>query len=275
MIILFYIVLAFFLLILTFHLLTRKYVSPYTFTLCFGKKGVGKSCSMQKDLRKHHKAGWHCYADSNTDLPFVKLIDAKKIYSYKFPKNSFVAIDEINLLWDNRSHKDFDPKVQKFFREQRKHGVKIFAYSQTFDCDKKLRDLCDKLALQRKCMRIWSWRRYYVKTPRIISAADARDTARAVDDLVKVPLLFGGGDLTYIPKYIKDYNTNEIHGEKLQTLPPLSPSKTSTMPPIGKLDFLKNIKGGIKGGEATTSPASAEADRKTSPAEEKDKPASG
>lgn len=195
--------------IIVWHLLTRKYLSPYTFTLVFGKKGVGKSLSMQKDILKHLKRGWKVYADSNTNIKDVVMIDASKIYTYRFPRNSLIVIDEINLLWDNRDFKKFDKNIQDWFREQRKKGIKIIAYSQTFDCDKKLRDLTDTLAIQRKFMRVWTVRRYYVKTPRIISAEEARDTAKIADDYVKVPLLFRGIDFTYIPKYIKHYDTNE------------------------------------------------------------------
>lgn len=195
--------------IIVWHLLTRKYLSPYTFTLVFGKKGVGKSLSMQKDILKHLKRGWKVYADSNTNIKDVVMIDASKIYTYRFPRNSLIVIDEINLLWDNRDFKKFDKNIQDWFREQRKKGIKIIAYSQTFDCDKKLRDLTDTLAIQRKFMRVWTVRRYYVKTPRIISAEEARDTARIADDYVKVPLLFRGVDFTYIPKYVKCYDTNE------------------------------------------------------------------
>ena len=195
--------------VLIWHMLTRKYLSPYTFTLVFGKKGVGKSLSMQKDILKHLKRGWKVYADSNTHIKDVVIIDASKIYTYRFPRNSLIVIDEINLLWDNRDFKKFDKNIQDWFREQRKKGIKIIAYSQTFDCDKKLRDLTDTLAIQRKFMRVWTVRRYYVKTPRIISAEEARDTARIADDYVKVPLLFRGVDFTYIPKYIKHYDTNE------------------------------------------------------------------
>lgn len=199
--------------LLVYHLLTKKFVSPYTLTVVFGPKGVGKSCSMQKDHRKHHERGWHCFADSNTNLPFVKRIDARKIYQYKFPPNSFITIDEVNLLWDNRDFKSFPTEVQKFFREQRKHNVKIICYSQTFDCDKKLRDLADRLAIQKKRLRVWTTRNYYVKTPRVISAKEARDTSKIVDDYVKIPFFFGGKDICYMPKYIRDYDTNEIHGE--------------------------------------------------------------
>lgn len=195
--------------VLIWHVLTRKYLSPYTFTLVFGKKGVGKSLSMQKDILKHQKRGWKVYADSNTNLKNVTMINAEKIYSYVFPRNSLIVIDEINLLWDNRDFKKFDKNIQDWFREQRKKGIKIIAYSQTFDCDKKLRDLTDRLAIQRKFMRVWTLRRYYVKTPRIISAEEARDTAKIADDYIKVPLMFKGLDITFIPKYVKCYDTNE------------------------------------------------------------------
>lgn len=210
MIIFIIIIAVFVLLLVTFHLCTRKFVSPYTFTIVFGKKGSGKSCSMQKDLIKHYRAGWHCFADSNTDLPFVKKIDAKKIYAYQFPANSFICIDEVNLLWDNRNFKSFEEAVQKWFRLQRKHRCKVLAYSQTFDCDKKLRDLADRLAVQRKFARVFTSRRYYIKTPRVLSAETTRDTSKIVDDYVKVPLFFHGVDIAYIPKYVKCYDTNEI-----------------------------------------------------------------
>lgn len=197
-------------LIFLFHILTRRFVNPYTFVLVFGKKGAGKSCTMQKDLRKHHARGWHCFADSNTDLPFVKKIDAKNLFSYKFPKNSFIAIDEVNLLWDNRDFKSFDPRIQAWFRQQRKHHCKVVAYSQTFDCDKKLRDLCDRLALQKKFARVFTYRRYYVKSPTILSAETTRDHAKIADDYVKVPIFFKGVDFAFIPKYVRDYNTDEL-----------------------------------------------------------------
>ena len=206
-------ILIFFIFVMIYNLLTKKYVSPYTLCIVFGKKGAGKSCSMQKDLRKHYKNGWHCFADSNTDLPFVTRIDAKQLPYYNFPQNSFIVIDEINLLWDNRDFKKFDPAIQKWFREQRKHKCKVIGYSQTFDCDKKLRDLADRLAIQIKFARVFSKRRYYIKTPRVISAEVARDHSKICDDYIKVPWFFGGLDFTFIPKYVKDYNTNEIHGE--------------------------------------------------------------
>lgn len=211
----FLIIIACFLFVIALYaFLTRKYKSPYTFQIIFGKKGVGKSCTMQKDLIKHHKRGWHCFADSNTDLPFVKKIDARLIYTYNFPEKSFITIDEINLLWDNRDFKSFPKPVQEFFRQQRKFKCKIIAYSQTFDCDKKLRDLADRLAIQRKVMRIFSFRRYYVKQPVVISAENTREQAKIADDYIPVPLIFGGIGFTFLPKYVRYYDTNEI---KVQT----------------------------------------------------------
>lgn len=196
--------------LLVFHLLTRKYINPYKLYVIFGPKGSGKSCSMQKDLIKHHKRGWHCFADSNTDLPFVKYIDAKQLYNYTFPKNSFIVIDEVNLLWDNRDFKSFDPRIQSWLRQQRKFHCKIYMYSQTFDADKKIRDLADRLAIQSKFARVFTVRTYYTKTPRILSAETTREAARIADDYIRVPFLFGGKDICYMPKYIKTYNTDEV-----------------------------------------------------------------
>lgn len=193
-----------------YHLITRRYVSPYTFTVVFGKKGAGKSCTMQKDLISHYKRGWTVYADSNTDLPFVKKIEASKLYDYSFERNSLICIDEVNLIWDNRDFKNFDKRIQAFFRQQRKYGIKVIAYSQTFDCDKKLRDLADYLAIQKKYARVFSTRRYYVKTPTILSAEEARDHAKICDDIVKIPWWLGGLSVTFIPRYVRKYNTNEV-----------------------------------------------------------------
>lgn len=214
---------SFLILVVIYKKLTDKYVSRYTFQLVFGKKGVGKSCSMQKDLIKHHKRGWNCFADSNTNLPFVKKIDPNKIYAYKFPQNSFVCIDEINLLWDNRDFKSFPKEIQQWFRYQRKYRVKVIAYSQTFDCDKKLRDLCDRLAIQKKFLRVWSIRRYYVKQPVIINADSRNEQASIGDDYVKVPWWLHGIDITFLPKFIKSYDTNEVVHDKTQQLTPLDP----------------------------------------------------
>lgn len=195
---------------LIFDKLTRKYVSPYTFDIVFGKKGVGKSLSMQKDLIKYNRLGWHCFADSNTHLDFVKIIDANKIDMYEFPPNSLITIDEVNLLWDNRDFKSFPKGVQKFFREQRKHKVKIIAYSQSFDCDLKLRTLSDRIAIQRKIFRVWTYRRYYYKRPEVIETSQTRDEAKIADNYKKISIFQHGIDITYIPKYCKMYDTNEI-----------------------------------------------------------------
>lgn len=198
-----------FILLFIFERCTRKYVSPYTFTLVFGKKGAGKSLMMQKDLIKHHKRGWHCFADSNTHLPFVTKIDATRIFEYKFPRNSFIAIDEMSILFNNREFSNFDKRIDAWSREIRKKGIRLVGYSQSFDVDRKLRLLTDRLALQRKFLRVFTYRRYYYMSPKILAADQTRDCAKIVDDIVKVPLLLRGFDFAYIPKYIRCYDTNE------------------------------------------------------------------
>lgn len=209
-----------FLILLIYERLTRKYVSPYTFTLVFGKKGAGKTLMMQRDLIKHHKRGWHCFADSNTDLPFVTKIDATRIFEYKFPRNSFITIDEMSILYNNRNYANFDLRVDNWARELRKKGIKLVGYSQSFDVDRKWRLLTDKLAVQRKILRVFTYRRYYFMTPKVLAADQTRDCGKIVDDITPVPFLLRGFDFAFIPKYTKFYNTNEQKTKVLEKRDP-------------------------------------------------------
>ena len=48
------------------------------------------------------------------------------------------------------------PEVVEFFRYQRHHKLTIYMFSQSFDVDKKLRDLCDELYLLKSFARVFS-----------------------------------------------------------------------------------------------------------------------
>ena len=58
------------------------------------------------------------------------------------------------MIWDNRHFKDFKPEVRDWFKLQRHYRVKVYLFSQTFDIDKKLRDLTDDMFLIEKKFRI-------------------------------------------------------------------------------------------------------------------------
>lgn len=118
--ILFVFIVCFFEVLIVFCSLTNKYCSPYTLDVYFGKKGCGKSTTLQKLAYKYYKKGWNCFCDRNDSFQsFVKQLDASKLYIYKLPPNSVVFIGEANLHWDNRDFSSFPKPFQKYLRLQR------------------------------------------------------------------------------------------------------------------------------------------------------------
>ena len=124
--------------------LSYKFRNKYKLFFVFGKKGAGKTTMLTMLAYKYNQAGVKVFC--NTEIPGTYLFDAgKDIGFYKFPENSVIMIDEVSLIWDNRNFKQFKPEVAKFFRLQRHHKLTVWLFSQTFDVDKKIRDLTDKM----------------------------------------------------------------------------------------------------------------------------------
>lgn len=197
---------AFLMIILIYKKLTDRYVSPYTLDIFFGRKGCGKSSTLQKMAKKYHKKGWKVYCDNgNTMQPFVNQIDCKQLYRYKFPPNSVILIDEINLLWDNRDFKSFPKELQKMLRLQRHRKIKLIMFSQTYDCDLKIRNLADHLYLCNKLLRVFTICTAYVKKPVVLTSEQTTTEARMADDFVKLPFWYS--KITFIPRYVKSYDS--------------------------------------------------------------------
>lgn len=192
---------------LAYHLLTKRFLNPFKFTMIVGKKGSGKTTWGVQLIYKFLRRGWVVY--SNIDVPGVHFFDPLKIGEYTFPKGSVVVIDEANLFWDNRRWKDVAVKLIEWFRYQRQYKVKLYMLSQTFDIDKKLRSLCDDLYLVKNVGRIFCWCKRIRKWPDL-KQAEGESEARIVDMIKYDTLLlapFGSRHLVYIPKYSKYFKS--------------------------------------------------------------------
>lgn len=214
---------------LIFHLATKKYVDRYTLTLYFGRKGCGKSCTMQKEIIKHHKRGWNIYADiGSTYIPYVNQINGKYFYKYEYPPDSVIFLDESVIKFNNRNWKSFEEEAQNWFVEQRKHKCKVIMFANTFGVDSKIRDLNDELVLCRKFFRILMIGRRWYKIPIIISAEQSNREAVECDDYKKIPWIFGGIKITFLPKYVRKFNTNAMLSKNKQkndaTASPIAPA---------------------------------------------------
>lgn len=196
-----------FLAIFTFF--TRKYVNPYKLIMIFGKKGCGKTTYLTKIAYQHYKSGWTVF--STCKIPYAHIIDADIIGQYWLPEHSVLLVDEVGMIWDNRDFKNFKNSVRDWFKYQRHNRVKVYLFSQSFDIDKKLRDLCDGMFLLTNFMRVFSYGRKISKNF-VLNKSTADSPSNIAENLEFEPFIFffiGTRTLTFIPRWSKYFDSHD------------------------------------------------------------------
>lgn len=187
--------------VLFLNIATLKYKNPYRLTMIFGKKGSGKSTTLTRLALEAQKAGKEVFA--NIPLPGAHLIKESDIGFFDIPPESVLIVDEAGMIWDNRHFKNFKPEVRDWFKLQRHHRVRVYLASQTFDIDKKLRDLCDDMYLVECKFRIFAYaKRITRKITLTKPVGDAE--AKITEELEFDSILFcwaGSRMCTLIPRY--------------------------------------------------------------------------
>lgn len=195
---------------LIYHYATRKYLNPYKLYMVFGKKGSGKSTLMTRLALDHLGKGWHVYCTEPINVPNVRHFDVSDIGKKSFECDSLVLIDEVGMIWDNRNFKTFANEVRDWFKLQRHYKCKVYLFSQSFDIDKKLRDLTDGLYLCSTRFRIFTWAKRIHRSI-VLTKAEADRESRISENLEFDSILmwpFGGRILTYIPKYAPYFDSH-------------------------------------------------------------------
>ena len=217
---------------LLFHKSTCKFLNPYKLIFVFGKKGSGKSTLLQKLSYQYVRKGWSVYSTEVSDIgqnvPIkqkkkhrrkteeedhsfhtIRKIDPKKIYEYQFPPKTCIFIDEVSLIWDNRNFKNMDPKVVSWFRYQRHYKCRVYLFSQSFDIDKKLRDLCDEMYIVNKFARVLVRAKRIIRNPIVVHPSPEAPARIDEDLVVDGPLMaiFGGRIYASIPHWAKTYDS--------------------------------------------------------------------
>lgn len=202
-----------------FHLLTKRYINPYKLYMVFGKKGSGKSTLMTRLAVQYVKRGWTVYCTEPLNVEGVRKFDVEWVGKRSFDSNSLVLIDEVGMIWDNRDFKKFPLEVRDWFKLQRHYKCKVYLFSQTFDVDKKLRDLTDGLYLCNTKLRVFSWAKRIHRTV-VLTESESDRESRISENLEFDTILswpFGGRILTFIPKYAKFFDSHCV--PKLDPLP--------------------------------------------------------
>lgn len=206
MIMLYFIFFIFVFLIL-YAICTKKYVNPYTLNMVFGKKGSGKSTLLTKLALNYIKKGRKVY--STEKIVGTYHISPEDVGYYEFDENSVVLIDEVGMVWDNRDFKNFKTDVRDWFKLQRHRKITVYLFSQSFDVDKKIRDLCDNMYLLTKFARVFSIAKR-INKKLVLNNSTAEAPSKIDEDLVFDSILFifsGSRIVTFIPKYAKYFDS--------------------------------------------------------------------
>lgn len=217
--------------IAAFHFLTKKYINPYRLTMIFGKKGSGKSTLMVKLAYKYLSRGWRVYCTERLDGCYF--IDYSDIGFFNIPPNSVLLVDEAGMVWDNRAFKKFPTEIRDWFKLQRHYRVKVYLFSQSFDVDKKLRDLTDDLYLCTNMLRVFSWAKRIRR--RVILTKPTADSPARIDEELRFDSflfwLFGSRVLTFIPRWSSYFDSHNC--------PPLAEKEWLYLPPDNVPKFLQ------------------------------------
>lgn len=205
----------FIILFIYFYIVSLDYKNNYKLIMLFGKKGSGKSTYLTRLAIKYNKLGYHVY--SNSEIFNTYKLNSDWIGFYDFPKNSVLLVDEVGMIWDNRNFKSFKTEVRDFFKLQRHKNVIVYLASQSFDIDKKLRDLTDEMYLLTNYMGIFSVAKKINKRIAIHNASENNDGESFLTETYSFDLPFFW-KITYIPRYVKYFNSFEST--------PLPPIKT-------------------------------------------------
>lgn len=146
--ILFYLFGGFFLFVVGLNLFKCIYASQFKLYFLFGKKGSGKSSLLVKLMYRYAKRGFVIYTNMTDCLfPQARIIDIRLIGDFVPPPYSLLALDEVGMEYDSRKFKQFRDNTRDFYKLQRHYKVVVAMASQTWDVDKKVRDLCDEFYL--------------------------------------------------------------------------------------------------------------------------------
>lgn len=178
----------------------------YTLSMVFGKKGAGKSTYLAKQAIKFHKKGWQVY--STVEVPFAKIItdeDLKNFGRSRFPENSLILIDEVGMIWDNRDFKNFNHFTRDYFKLQRHYKNRIILFSQSFDVDKKLRDLTDDMRLVKRVGKVTIVKKILKK----VDVATDHNGQGSLAEVYKFASILSNRFI-FLPRYYDVFDSHEV-----------------------------------------------------------------
>lgn len=205
---LFVIILAPFFIIALLNLITVRFRNPYKLYMVFGKKGSGKSTFLVKTAIRYISKGYAVYTNMPEILiKNVRLINADDIGDFVPEQNSVLIIDEVGMIYDNRKFKSFKDSTRDFYKLQRHYKVICYLASQSWDIDKKLRDLTDAMYLHVCLFNVLSIGKRIVRKI-VLTESTSEAESRIADNLKFAPIW--NWTFTYIPRWHKFFDSFNV-----------------------------------------------------------------
>lgn len=201
-------IIGFFAFFVLYGFVFRRFKNPYKLYLVFGKKGSGKSTFLVKTAIRYQKKGYSVYTNmEDLCLKDVRIINPQDIGEFVPEENSLLILDEVGMLYDNREFKKFKNETRDFYKLQRHYKVTVYLASQTYDIDKKLRDLTDGMFLVQNIAIVWSLIRPVRKSVTLTEATS--DGESRIAENLKFSFLTSWRFM-YIPKYAKYFQSFKV-----------------------------------------------------------------
>lgn len=201
--------------ILVWHYSTRRFIDKYNSVIIFGRKGCGKTATLQKlayKYRNDFKGGIY----SNADLVGVHRINGRDVGIRDFPEDSLLLLDEIGIIFPSRDFKNFGLERIEWFKLQRHSKVKMICVSQSWeDTDKAVRILFDKLYLSKKYFRVLTVSKEVIKIMDIANSNVEGEGASAGGKIVDTFKYGFGRIYTWLPHWILLFNSFEVNKKEI------------------------------------------------------------
>lgn len=173
--------------------------SPFKLIFLLGEKGSGKTTLLMKYMIAYAKKGYAIYTNvKSCALPFATIIDEKDVGLYVARPKSLIALDEVGIVYDARKWKQFRSEWSDYYRYQRQYKNVVVQTSQAWDCDKRVRSLCDQFYLIKSFGAVGCARRFTLGSP---FAANENTEG---EDIRWVPF---GRSFFLIPRYAKYFSS--------------------------------------------------------------------
>lgn len=185
-----------------------KYNSPCKFIMIWGKKRSGKTTLLQKFAIQYQKKGYTCF--SNVELFGCYHFDPKDFGHKQLPRHSVLLIDEISLLYDSRNFKSFDLAISNYVRLLGHKDNIVICASQTWDIDKRLRDLTDELYLCVKFLSVFSVAKRIKKVPTLHKPLQLENGSSAGEGFISEDFKYYPPTMwkfTFIPRWAPFFNS--------------------------------------------------------------------